>query len=163
MMGLSVSYQRRKAVANAWKRERILVSKGMGTRNWTKEEQREILAKGKVKGYEGHHMKSVDGHNSRAGDYNNIQFLTRKEHLEAHKGDFHNHTNGFFNHETKEMYSFGRYKPGIEAKKLDNALSQKQIDQYNDKLEKFFKSRGTQNIIENDKSLRMYPVRLKLL
>lgn len=118
----NIDYERRKAVAGAWKNERILVSNGEGTRDWSKKEQREILAKGRATGYQGHHMKSVDGHNSKAGDPNNIQFLTRKEHLAAHNGDFHNNTNGYYDPATGEMHSFGRNKAHIEANRLSSPL-----------------------------------------
>ena len=128
MMATNIGYERRKAVANAWKKEKGLVREGLGTRDWSQKEQKEIVAKGKATGYEGHHMKSVDGHNSRAGDANNIQFLNRKEHLAAHGGDFHNNTNGFYDHKTGEMHSFGRNKPSIEAKRLSVPLSPTQIE-----------------------------------
>lgn len=141
-MASNIGYERRKAVANAWKKEKSLVSGGLGTRDWSKKEQKEILSKGRATGYEGHHMKSVDGHNSRAGDANNIQFLNRKEHLAAHSGDFHNNTNGFYDHKTGEMHSFGRNKPSIEAKKLSDPLSQKQVDKLTKKRAGFFKSAG---------------------
>lgn len=117
-----INYERRKAVANAWKNERNLVKDGSGTRDWTVSEQREILLTGKAKGYEGHHMRDVSNHNSLAGDPNNIQFLNRKEHLQAHGGDFHNKTNGYFDPKTNEMHEFGRNKPHIESQKLNNPL-----------------------------------------
>lgn len=141
-MASNIGYERRKAVANAWKKEKSLVSGGLGTRDWSQKEQKEILSKGRATGYEGHHMKSVDGHNSRAGDANNIQFLNRKEHFAAHSGDFHNNTNGFYDHKTGEMHSFGRNKPSIEAKKLSDPLSQKQVDKLTKKRAGFFKSAG---------------------
>ncbi len=128
-MAANIGYERRKAVAEAWKSEKQHVLNGKGTRDWTQKEQREIVAKGKAKGYEGHHMKSVDGHNSRAGDPNNIQFLNRKEHLAAHSGDFHNNTNGYYNHTTGEMHSFGRNKPHIDAKDLSHPLNKKELNQ----------------------------------
>ena len=37
-------------------------------------------------------MKSVKGYPNLAGDPYNIQFLTRQEHLRAHKGNFRNIT-----------------------------------------------------------------------
>ena len=95
-----INYERRKAVANAWKMERGYVIEGKGTRDWSRKEQREIICKGKANGYQGHHMKSVDGHNSKAGDANNIQFLTRSEHLAAHGGNYHNNTNGRYDPKT---------------------------------------------------------------
>ena len=122
----SLSYERRKAVLSAWKKEKEYVSKGAGTRDWSQKEQKELLAKGSVHGYEGHHMKSVDGHNSRAGDPNNIQFLTRKEHFDAHNKNFRNNTNGYYDPKTKTMHDFGRNKPSLEPHSLSNPLSERQ-------------------------------------
>jgi len=125
---LSIDYQRRKAVSKAWARERLLVASGRGTRDWTPKQQKQLLKTGKVKGFQGHHMKSVDGHTSRAGDLNNIQFLDRSEHLSAHNGNFKNNTNGYFDPEKSEMKSFGRSKPSIEVKALSKPLSAKKVD-----------------------------------
>ena len=122
-----VGYERRKAVANAWKNEKGLVLGGKGTRDWSQKEQKEIISKGRATGYEGHHMKSVDGHNSKAGDANNIQFLNRKEHLAAHGGDFNNNTNGYYDPKTNTMNSFGRGRASVESKPLSNPLSERQI------------------------------------
>ena len=121
-----VSYERRKAVGLAWKAEKERVLNGHGTRDWTQKEQRELIASGKVKGYQGHHMKSVDGHNSKAGDPRNIQFLTRKEHLAAHSGDYHNNTNGYYDPKTGKMNSFGRNGASVESKPLSQPLSNSQ-------------------------------------
>ena len=115
-----IAYERRKAVAEAWKKEKEYVLNGKGTRDWSPKEQRELVSKGKVAGYQGHHMKSVDGHNSKAGNPDNIQFLTRKEHLAAHKGNFHNNTNGRYDPATGNTNEFGRYNPSNEAKDLTN-------------------------------------------
>ncbi|MCP3742654.1 hypothetical protein [Rossellomorea sp. BNER] len=93
---------RQKAVRQAWKQEKELVLKtGKGTRNWTPEEKRELLQTGKVKGYEGQHMKSANEYPNFAGDPDNIQFLKGRnmdvnEHLDAHGGNYHNPTNGYY-------------------------------------------------------------------
>ena len=42
-----------KAVRYAWQREQELVQKGKGTRDWTEEQQRDILNKGKAYGDDG--------------------------------------------------------------------------------------------------------------
>ena len=47
-----------------------------------------------IRGYQGHHMKSVKGYPNLAGDPYNIQFLTRAEHLQAYGGNFRNVTHG---------------------------------------------------------------------
>ena len=91
----STKSARSSAVRKAWKNEVALVeSTGKGTRNWTTNEIDELLNTGKVKGYVGHHMKSVKGYPELAGDPLNIQFLTRKEHLLAHGGNWRNITHG---------------------------------------------------------------------
>lgn len=45
------------------------------------------------------------------GDPDNIQFLTREEYLETHKGSWQNPTNWYYNPETKEFVDFGENKP----------------------------------------------------
>ena len=65
--------ERNKAVRKAWEREQQLVQEGNGTRDWTPEQQKEILELGKAyyhsddpndindgKAFEGHHMKSAE-------------------------------------------------------------------------------------------------------
>ena len=90
---------RSEAVRKAWKLEADNVRNGGNgiTRTWTDAQKTELLNTGKVKGFVGHHMKSVKGYASLAGDPNNIQFLTRFEHLQAHLGNWRNITHGFFN------------------------------------------------------------------
>ncbi len=89
---------RNSAVRKAWKNElNDVMTGGSGiSRNWTDAEISELLLKGKVSGYQGHHMKSVKGYSTLAGDPNNIQFLTHQEHLRAHNGNFKNITHGRF-------------------------------------------------------------------
>lgn len=55
-----------KAIRQAWEREQNLVQEGKGTRDWTEEQQADILNPNKGKAYddkgrafEGQHMKSV--------------------------------------------------------------------------------------------------------
>lgn len=83
--------ERNKAIRKVWEREQELVKEGKGTRDWTKEQQQDILDPDKGKAYddqgrafEGQHMKSAAEYPEYQGDPNNIQFLTREEHLEAH-------------------------------------------------------------------------------
>ena len=89
---------RSKAVKDAWKAEVDNVKNGGDgiTRKWSGPEKEQLLARGKVKGYHGHHMKSVKGYPELAGDPNNIQFLTKAEHLMAHGGNWRNITHGIF-------------------------------------------------------------------
>lgn len=100
---------RQHAVRLAWKEERARVLNGLGTRNWSLSEQKELIEKGYVKGYEGHHMKSVSEFPKYAGDPKNIQFLTEKEHLEgAHQGSYHNPTNSYYDADKKVFNEFER-------------------------------------------------------
>lgn len=109
-----------KAIRAAWQKEQKLVSEGKGTRDWTPEQQKEILELGKAyyhsedpddvndgKAFEGHHMKSAEAYPEYQGDPENIQFLSRPEHQEAHGGDYRNPTNGYFDPVTKITREFG--------------------------------------------------------
>lgn len=101
-----------KAIREAWEKEQELVKQGKGTRNWTPEQQKDILEKGKAydengKAFEGQHMKSAEQYPEYQGNPGNIQFLTREEHLEAHGGSWKNPTNWYFNPVTKEKIDFG--------------------------------------------------------
>ena len=103
-----------KAIRQAWEREQNLVQEGNGTRDWTEEQQADILNPDKGKAYddkgrafEGQHMKSVGKYPEYQGNPDNIQFLTKDEHLEAHKGSWQNPTNWQYNPDTKEFIIFG--------------------------------------------------------
>ena len=121
-----------KAIAAAWVNEKQLVLDGKGTRNWTPEQQNDILTKGKAygedgKAFEGHHMKSAEAYPEFQGECSNIEFLSRTEHFSAHNGDFKTPTNGYFNPQTGETKDFGNnpYEP-CKAKKLSNPISTQQ-------------------------------------
>lgn len=101
-----------KAILEAWDKEQELVKEGKGTREWTPEQQKDILEKGKAYdddgvAFQGQHMKSAEQYPEYQGDSGNIQFLTRTEHLEAHNGNWRNPTNWYFNPVTKEKIDFG--------------------------------------------------------
>ncbi len=87
---------RKQAVSNAWKQERALVEEtGRGSVEWTKKEISELKKTGKVKGYVGHHINSVNGAPELAGEANNIEFVKgQKANLERHGGNFQNPTQG---------------------------------------------------------------------
>jgi len=120
--------KRLKAIREAWKNERAYVREGKGTRDWAQSEQREIVAKGRADGYEGHHMKSVKDYPQHAGNPNNIQFLNRNEHVNgAHSGNTQNATNGYYNPKTGTMHSFGNRDPQApQPHALSLPLTQKQ-------------------------------------
>jgi RHS repeat-associated protein len=92
----SLDAQRQAAVRDAWKQEQARVAAGKpGTVNWTATERSELLKTGKVSGYEGHHINSVNGHPELARDPNNIKFVNgRAANLAEHGGNFRNATNG---------------------------------------------------------------------
>ena len=82
--------------------------------NWTPEQREQLITKGKVydadgKAFIGQHMKSVSGFPDNQGDVDNIQLLSQEEHLEAHKGDWHNVTNWYYDPDTKTFYDFDVY------------------------------------------------------
>lgn len=111
-MAKSSFVERNKAVREAWDKEKELVLEGKGTREWTPEQQKEILEKGRAydetgKAFEGQHMKSAEMYPEYQGEPGNIQFLTRAEHLEAHDGNWKNATNWYYNPITKEKLDFG--------------------------------------------------------
>lgn len=101
-----LSNERQRAVRNAWKEEKERVKSGQGTRDWSPAQQKELIQRGAVSGYEGHHMKSVSLYPEYAGDSKNIQFLSEEEHFEAHQGNYHNATNGYYDPETQTMNEF---------------------------------------------------------
>ena len=68
---------------------------GKGTHPWTEPEKAELLARGRVSGYQGHHINSVSANPQMAGDPNNIQFVRPEEHFfDLHNGDWRNSTWG---------------------------------------------------------------------
>ena len=88
---------RRSAVRQAWKQEKELLMKtGRTTMKLSGKEKNELLKKGKVSGWEGHHINSVAQNDLKsASDPNNIKFVKgRSEHLKEHNGNFNNETSG---------------------------------------------------------------------
>ena len=102
----ALNKERQKAVREAWKNEKALVQQGKGTRDWSRSQQKEICTRGSVKGYDGHHMKSVSKYPQYAGNPKNIQFLTEKEHYNAHGGNYRKPTNGYYDPKTGTMHNF---------------------------------------------------------
>ena len=102
-----------KAIVAAWEKEQELVRQGKGTRDWTVEQQNDILDPERGKAYDadgrafdGQHMKSVAKYPEYQGNPDNIQFLSRQEHLEAHKGSWQNPSNWYYDPVTKQFYDF---------------------------------------------------------
>lgn len=98
---------REEAVNKAWRREKELVLQGKGHRQWTVDQQMELLTSEppKVTGYEGSHILDVKGHPEFAGDPNNIQFLPTIAHFHGvHKHNFRVEPGeGLFDEETGEI------------------------------------------------------------
>lgn len=120
--------QASRAIRLAWIQEQELVREGKGTRDWTPEQQQNILERGRAydetgRAFEGHHMKSVSAYPEYQGDPNNIQFLSREEHIKAHFDDVHNPTNGYYNPVTRETMDFGDNPPvPCERIKLSDSI-----------------------------------------
>lgn len=106
-----VTNLRTNAVRAAWRREKELILQGKGHRQWNERQQREILERGSVRGFEGHHMISVKYSIKQAGNPDNIQFLTWREHLLAHNVNFRQPTNGYYDPETGKMHTFRKGIP----------------------------------------------------
>lgn len=71
---------RQRALASAWQREQQRVREGEeGARLWTEGEKRQLLSSGKVLGYDGYYMLSVEQYPELADSANNIQFLRQSE------------------------------------------------------------------------------------
>ena len=90
------STARNRGVSRAWEYEKADAEMGgKGSANWNKQEQRQIIDKGKVKGAEGHHQQNVADHPEEQANPDNIKFYkSKKEHLEkGHDGDFHKESN----------------------------------------------------------------------
>lgn len=119
---------RTRAVNQAKREEVALIKEGKGTRDWTPEQQREWLKTGKCHDIKGHHMKDVSTYPEYAGDKNNIQLLTKEEHLAAHHGDFKNTTNGYYNPKTGRTKDFGENPPSKpKPEKLSEPLSERSV------------------------------------
>lgn len=151
-----------KAVRIAWLKEQELVSKGKGTRDWTPDQQKEILELGKAyyhsddpndindgKAFEGHHMKSAEAFPEYQGDPENIQFLSRSEHQAAHGGDYRNPTNGYFNPVTKNTQDFGqdKYEPCEIIELSEPVISSGNPTEPSDEKKEIFQNQ------ENEKNL----------
>lgn len=132
-----------KAILAAWNKEQELVQEGKGTREWTPQQQQDILDKGKAyddngKAFEGQHMKSAEMYPEYQGEPGNIQFLTRAEHLDAHDGNWQNPTNWYYNPVTKEKYNLGdgpfipceiiNLSEPIISLKADSTIEEKNIE-----------------------------------
>lgn len=71
---------RQRALASAWAREAQCIRDGeAGTRLWTEAEKRQLLNGGRVQGYDGYYILSVEQYPELSDSMNNIQFLRQNE------------------------------------------------------------------------------------
>ncbi|KAL0974317.1 hypothetical protein UPYG_G00218740 [Umbra pygmaea] len=71
---------RQRALVSAWAKEQQRVRDGEeGIRLWTEGEKRQILSSGKVLGYDGYYILSIEQYPELADSANNIQFLRQSE------------------------------------------------------------------------------------
>uniref|UniRef100_A0A672Y236 Teneurin transmembrane protein 3 n=1 Tax=Sphaeramia orbicularis TaxID=375764 RepID=A0A672Y236_9TELE len=75
-----LEHARQRALSNAWAREQQRVRDGEeGVRLWTEGEKRQLLSSGKVLGYDGYYVLSIEQYPELADSSNNIQFLRQSE------------------------------------------------------------------------------------
>ncbi|XP_060740656.1 teneurin-3 isoform X1 [Tachysurus vachellii] len=71
---------RQRALTSAWAREAQCIRDGeAGTRLWTEAEKRQLLNGGRVQGYDGYYILSVEQYPELSDSMNNIQFLRQNE------------------------------------------------------------------------------------
>lgn len=143
---------RQSAVRHAWKEEQARVKEGLGTRDWTTAQQKEILERGSVKGYDGHHMKSVSEYPEYAGDPKNIQFLTETEHFEgAHQGSYHNLTNGYYDPETQTMNEFeGDELRSVPVNELSDKYAHNEFDELSSVRDEYVEDAQSSSVSQGD-------------
>ncbi|MGE0758466.1 MAG: hypothetical protein AB7O38_15670, partial [Pirellulaceae bacterium] len=61
---------------------------------WSPQEKSQLVRTGRVKGYDGHHIKSVSSRSGDVSNPNNIRFVTRAEHHRLHGGNWKTPTYG---------------------------------------------------------------------
>ncbi|TKS69408.1 Teneurin-3 [Collichthys lucidus] len=75
-----LEHARQRALLSAWAREQQRVRDGEeGVRLWTEGEKRQLLSSGKVLGYDGYYVLSIEQYPELADSANNIQFLRQSE------------------------------------------------------------------------------------
>lgn len=162
---------RQRGVDRGWAIEKRAVLEGKGSRDWTPEQQKELVEKNSVSHFEGHHMRSVVYGKTReeqiqiAEDGNNIQFLekseTNNEHLRAHGGDYHNSTNGYYDVKTNKMNDFGDGQPHPPERKELSQPVYKQEHKQETKQEQYdeYGVRLSENGKENTENRTQYQAR----
>ena len=124
---------RQRGIARAKRQEKEYIQQGKGTRDWTPEQQKQLMDQGAVKDIDWHHMRSVSSGETYeekiaiAENKNNIQPLSssseNNEHMAAHGGNTRNRTNGYYDPQTKQTKSFGNGEPKApEARQLTHPV-----------------------------------------
>lgn len=174
----SSTYQqiRNLGVLCAWEWETLFVSQGQCTRQWTLQEQKELLEKGHVKGYSGHHMYPASTFPEWADAPENIQFLRGNrfgevidEHTHAHLLNDNNNLAGYYNIHTRGIVPFNGHPPSRETYPLkENFLEtyrKKHHLSKNEAIKYFLRKRNAsrrkiERIIDTDgiaKAFELYP------
>lgn len=151
-----------RAIREAWENEKKLILEGKGSRDWTREQQQSIIDFGVAyddnnKALEGHHKLSVEAYPEYQGDADNIQFLTRVEHKEAHSGNFQNSTNGYYDYKKEKTIIYNdKYEPNPIINLSDpiviskNKVERKESDKETvNKVEKYKSSTTKDTVIES--------------
>jgi uncharacterized protein RhaS with RHS repeats len=81
----AIETARRQATKEAWKHERAIVEKtGRGSFSWSPAQKKELLEKGRVSGFDGHHINSVNDAAGLTGNPDNIRFMKDVDHRKLH-------------------------------------------------------------------------------
>ncbi|GAM96817.1 wall associated protein [alpha proteobacterium U9-1i] len=79
---------RRRGVERAWREEQAAVRQGRGSRDWTPRQRAQLLRQGRVRGFRGHHINTVNGNPIElAENPSNVRFLTKAEHNALHRAN----------------------------------------------------------------------------
>ncbi|MDO5150474.1 MAG: calcium-binding protein, partial [Oscillospiraceae bacterium] len=132
-----------------WEKEALLVEQGKGTRNWTPNQQKQILSGIVPRGddgfkFEAHHMLSKEDNPKYAADADNFEALTKiNEHLRGvHNGHTKIETHGYYDELTGNMIIFkgegvpGGYPPIVQLTELSTEV--KALGKYDANWEKRF-------------------------
>lgn len=90
----AIKNARRQGVEKAWAKEVNAVKEGNSKYNWTRKEIKELLSRGKIKGYDGCHIVDVQANPNLAANPENIIFLKHDVHINVvHGGNTNNLSN----------------------------------------------------------------------
>jgi hypothetical protein len=101
----------RQAVSAAKAQEIDLVqTSGRGTRDWSPSEIGQLRRGVFPKGYAGHHINNVARFPDLAGNPDNIRFVTPKQHLDLHHGDWRNAASGKISNRKSLIVQWNKFK-----------------------------------------------------